>query len=183
MRVPSSHLTVATSQIPPRRNVGLGRGSVVKVELSGLKTAHARGKYYVYLWATGETLLRGFDGDKGALRRRLSMPDMLAAYNRPRGVRRRSLSRRSAASLTGSQTATSTARRRNVKQRIALATTPRAIRSGGPSWRRRRGRTTSKPSSGCGMNSTSCQPTSLSPTCTTCATNAPIRSGRASRTR
>jgi hypothetical protein len=71
-------------QIPPRRNGGLGRRSVIKVKLSGLKVAHARGKYYVYLRAIGETLLKGFDGDKEALLRRLSMPDMLAAYNRPR---------------------------------------------------------------------------------------------------
>src|SRR5712664_147398 len=98
-------------RIPPRRNGGLGRRSVLKVKLSGLKIADARGKYYVYLRATGETLLRGFDGDKEALLRRLSMPDMLTAYNRPR-VR---------------------ARRANAKQRIALAITPRVIRSGGPS--------------------------------------------------
>ena len=62
---------------------------MVKVKLSGLKIAHARGKYYVYLRATGETRLRGFDGDKEALLRRLSMPDMLAAYNRPRARARR----------------------------------------------------------------------------------------------
>jgi len=62
---------------------------VLKVKLSGLKIAHARGKYYVYLRATGETLLRGFDGDKEALLRRLSMPDMLTAYNRPRVRARR----------------------------------------------------------------------------------------------
>jgi integrase len=54
---------------------------VVKVRLEGLKIARARGKYYVYVRATGEALLRGFDGDKGALQRRLSMPDMLGAYN------------------------------------------------------------------------------------------------------
>ena len=58
---------------------------MLKVKLSGLKIAHARGKYYVYLRATGETRLRGFDGDKEALLRRLSMPDMITAYNRPRG--------------------------------------------------------------------------------------------------
>jgi len=62
---------------------------VLKVKLSGLKIADARGKYYVYLRATGETLLRGFDGDKEALLRRLSMPDMLTAYNRPRVRARR----------------------------------------------------------------------------------------------
>jgi hypothetical protein len=57
---------------------------VVKVKLSGLKIAHARGKYYVYVRATGENLLKGFDGDRDALLKRLAMPDMLAAYNRPR---------------------------------------------------------------------------------------------------
>ena len=62
---------------------------MLKVKLSGLKIAHARGKYYVYLRATGETLLRGFDGDKEALLRRLSMPDMITAYNRPRVRARR----------------------------------------------------------------------------------------------
>jgi hypothetical protein len=57
---------------------------VVKVKLSGLKIAHARGKYYVYVRATGETLLKGFDGDRDALLKRLAMPDLIAAYNRPR---------------------------------------------------------------------------------------------------
>jgi hypothetical protein len=54
---------------------------VVKVRLQGLKIARARGKYYVYVRATGEALLKGFEGDKEALQKRLSMPDMLGAYN------------------------------------------------------------------------------------------------------
>lgn len=54
---------------------------MVKVRLEGLKIARARGKYYVYLRATGEALLKGFNGDMEALRRRLSMPDMIGAYN------------------------------------------------------------------------------------------------------
>ena len=54
---------------------------MVKVRLSGLKIAHARGKYYVYVRATGEALIKGFDGDKAALIKRLAMPDMLGAYN------------------------------------------------------------------------------------------------------
>jgi hypothetical protein len=54
---------------------------VVKVRLEGLKIARARGKYYVYARATGETLLKGFEGDKAALQRRLSMPDIIGAYN------------------------------------------------------------------------------------------------------
>lgn len=54
---------------------------MVKVRLSGLKIARARGKYYVYVRSTGEALLRGFDGNEAALRKRLAMPDMIGAYN------------------------------------------------------------------------------------------------------
>lgn len=59
---------------------------MVKVRLEGLKIARARGKYYVYRRTTGEALLRGFDGDKAALLKRLGEPDMIGAYN---GARRR----------------------------------------------------------------------------------------------
>lgn len=54
---------------------------VVKVRLAGLKIAHSRGKYYVYVRETGDALLKGFEGDKAALLKRLAMPDMLGAYN------------------------------------------------------------------------------------------------------
>jgi len=54
---------------------------VVKVKLEGLKIAHARGKYYVYVRATGAKILNGFVGDKAALEKRLSEPDMLGTYN------------------------------------------------------------------------------------------------------
>ena len=54
---------------------------MVKVRLKGLKIARARGKYYVYVRATSETLIKGFAGDKAALLRRLAEPDMLGAYN------------------------------------------------------------------------------------------------------
>jgi len=54
---------------------------VIKVRLEGLKIARARGKYYVYVRSTGEALLKGFEGDKCALLHRLSMPDMIGAYN------------------------------------------------------------------------------------------------------
>ena len=54
---------------------------VVRVKLEGLKIAHARGKYYVYVRSTGEVLLKGFEGNKDELLRRLSMPDMIGAYN------------------------------------------------------------------------------------------------------
>lgn len=54
---------------------------MVKVRLQGLKIARARGKYYVYVRATGEALLKGFEGNKDDLRKRLAMPDMIGAYN------------------------------------------------------------------------------------------------------
>jgi integrase len=54
---------------------------VVKVRLKGLKIARARGKYYVYVRATGHLLLKGFEGNKDALLKRLADPDMIGAYN------------------------------------------------------------------------------------------------------
>jgi integrase len=62
---------------------------VARVKLEGLKIVRARGKYYVYIRATGAALLRGFDGDREALLERLADPDMLGAYNarRVRGPR------------------------------------------------------------------------------------------------
>lgn len=52
-----------------------------KVQLKGLKIAHSRGKYYVYVRSTGDILLKGFEGDKDALLKRLAMPDMIGSYN------------------------------------------------------------------------------------------------------
>lgn len=57
---------------------------MVKVHLAGLKIVRSKGKYYVYVRATGKALLRGFEGDEAALRRRLAEPDMIGAYNTPR---------------------------------------------------------------------------------------------------
>lgn len=54
---------------------------MVKVHLGGLKIARAKGRYYVYVRATGDVLLKAFEGDMEALRKRLAMPDMLGAYN------------------------------------------------------------------------------------------------------
>jgi hypothetical protein len=54
---------------------------VVRVRLTGLKIARARGKYYVYNRATGDAILKGFEGDKAALIKRLAEPDMIGAYN------------------------------------------------------------------------------------------------------
>lgn len=60
---------------------------MVKVQLRGLKIARSRGKYYVYVRATGKPLLQGFEGDKIALRKKLAEPDLLGAYNARRGPR------------------------------------------------------------------------------------------------
>jgi hypothetical protein len=57
---------------------------VVKVKLEGLKIAHARDKYYVYRRATGETLIKGFVGNRGDLEREMATPEFIAVYNRPR---------------------------------------------------------------------------------------------------
>ncbi len=62
----------------------LGIGYVVAVKLQGLKIAKARGKYYVYVRATGKKILNGFEGDKDALKKRLAMPDMIGIYNAQR---------------------------------------------------------------------------------------------------
>lgn len=51
------------------------------MKLEGLKIARARGKYYVYVRSTGDALLRGFEGDKVELLKRLAMPDLIGAYN------------------------------------------------------------------------------------------------------
>src|SRR5262249_33507131 len=75
---------------PSCRSGGLGISSmVIRVRLEGLKIARSRGKYYVYVRSTGDAILRGFEGDKDDLIRRLGEPDMIGAYNarRQRGPR------------------------------------------------------------------------------------------------
>jgi integrase len=54
---------------------------VVKVRLAGLKIVRSKGKYYVYVRETGSVILRGFEGNKAALLKKLSEPDMIGAYN------------------------------------------------------------------------------------------------------
>jgi len=57
---------------------------VVKVRLEGLNITKNRtgNKLYVYHRASGECLLRGFEGSRAELDKRLAEPDMLAAFNR-----------------------------------------------------------------------------------------------------
>jgi integrase len=57
---------------------------VVKVKLVGLNIVRARGRFYVYMRETGEPLLKGFDGSRADLERRLAEPDLIAAYNSKR---------------------------------------------------------------------------------------------------
>lgn len=65
-----------------------------KVKLRGLKIARAKGKYYVYVRATGQALLQGFEGTKETLEKRLAEPDMLGAYNGQRKRDRKSYPQR-----------------------------------------------------------------------------------------
>jgi hypothetical protein len=63
----------------------LESGSVVaKVKLEGLNIYQSRGRWYVYRRATGEALIKGFEGDRADLDRAMAKPEFLAAYNRPR---------------------------------------------------------------------------------------------------
>jgi hypothetical protein len=57
---------------------------VVKVRLEGLNIVRARGKWYVYRRATGEALIKGFEGDRAELEREMAKPDFVSTYNRPR---------------------------------------------------------------------------------------------------
>lgn len=54
---------------------------VVRVKIDGLNVIKARGKWYVYHRDTKHPLLKGFEGSKAALYKRLSQPDIIAAYN------------------------------------------------------------------------------------------------------
>ena len=60
-----------------------------KVKLKGLKMYPVKGKWYVYVRATGARLVKGFDGKKADLIKLLETPEMIGAYNitRDRGQR------------------------------------------------------------------------------------------------
>ena len=57
---------------------------VARVKLQGLNIYQSRGKWYVYRRATGEALIKGFEGERDDLDREMAKPDFIAAYNRPR---------------------------------------------------------------------------------------------------
>jgi integrase len=58
---------------------------VPKVKLAGLKIYPVKGKWYVYVRATGVALVKGFEGNKAALIKLLETPEMIGAYNVTRG--------------------------------------------------------------------------------------------------
>lgn len=61
---------------------------MVEVKLDGLKIVCARGKWYVYRRSTGETLIKGLAGDRGALLRAMAAPDFIRSYNAKRAPAR-----------------------------------------------------------------------------------------------
>jgi hypothetical protein len=62
---------------------------VVRVKLEGLNIVKARGRWYVYPRGGGDPILRGFEGSRADVEKKLAEPDMMATYNRPRLLRRR----------------------------------------------------------------------------------------------
>lgn len=61
---------------------------VVKVRLDGLNIVNGRGRWYVYRRSTGEALIKGFEGTRDELDAKISEPEFLQIYNRPRLKRR-----------------------------------------------------------------------------------------------
>lgn len=54
---------------------------VVRVRLKGLKLVRARGKWYVYHRASGDAIVRGFEGSRDDLIANLETTESLGAYN------------------------------------------------------------------------------------------------------
>ncbi|RZN19509.1 integrase [Bradyrhizobium sp. Leo121] len=61
---------------------------VVKVPLDGLNIVKARGRWYVYPRGGGEPLVKGFEGSRKDLLKKLAEPELLQTYNRPRLLKR-----------------------------------------------------------------------------------------------
>jgi len=61
---------------------------VVTVRLEGLNIVRARGRWYVYPRGGGSALIKGFEGSRADLERKLAEPDFIQTYNRPRLLRR-----------------------------------------------------------------------------------------------
>jgi hypothetical protein len=74
------HRSTRTVQPPRFENSGIG-SMVVKVKLEGLNVRQSRGKWYVSLRKTGESIVKGFDGTRDDLDAHLGTPDVLRAYS------------------------------------------------------------------------------------------------------
>jgi hypothetical protein len=61
---------------------------VMRVRLEGLNVVCAKGRWYVYRRSTGEALVKGFDGSRADLEKKLAEPALIQTYNRPRVVRK-----------------------------------------------------------------------------------------------
>jgi integrase len=61
----------------------------VEIKLRGLKVYSARGKWFVYRRATGEALLKGFEGTKEDLAKHMETPEFLRVYNQKRTLPRK----------------------------------------------------------------------------------------------
>ena len=57
---------------------------MAKVKLDGLNIYRSRARWYVYRRATGEALIKGFEGNRADLDREMAKPAFLSVYNRPR---------------------------------------------------------------------------------------------------
>lgn len=54
------------------------------MKLKGLKIVRSKRRYYVYVRASGEVIVKGFEGNEAALRKHLASPVMLGKYNAKR---------------------------------------------------------------------------------------------------
>jgi integrase len=57
---------------------------VVKVKLDGLNIVKARGRWYVYPRGGGSAMIKGFEGSREELIKKLGEPDLIHTYNRRR---------------------------------------------------------------------------------------------------
>jgi hypothetical protein len=129
---------------------------VARVKLQGLNIYQSRGKWYVYRRATGEALIKGFERERADLDREMARPDFIAAYNRPRKSLE-AASNMPIETLGGFVnwfTNGDIDRNKDSAKTRTVLRAAKAIRNG-PSSRPRRGKTTSRHSSGCGQNSIS----------------------------
>jgi hypothetical protein len=126
---------------------------VVRVKLEGLKIYKARGRWYVYPRGGGDPLIKGFDGSRDEVLKKLAEPEFMQTYNRPR------LQKRLAASFPIETLGgfihwyTNGDIDRPPKERKGAPARSRAAIRNGQHSRMLRARTTSKHSNICGQSS------------------------------